>query len=191
MARSSAQVVSLTERPPLEATPAAPVTLAPVELPRARRPGWPTLASLAIATGLVALALGGWAIVSGAERDSSVGVGGARLDRALSLLASPGAERIPLRGSVGRIVLVAAPDGTALLTLNGLGVAPDGHDYEAWVVPPSSATPMPAGTFDGSERIVPLTRPAPTGARVGVTLEAEGGVQRPSRPLRIVAERGA
>jgi anti-sigma-K factor RskA len=182
------QLVSVSEPAPREATPAAPVALAPAELPRARRPGWPTLASLAIATGLVAVGLGAWTIVAVAD-DEPAGLDGRGLDRALSLLAAPGAERIPLRGSVGRIVLVAGRDGTALLALSGLGRAPDGYDYEAWLVPPGSATPLPAGTFDGSERIVPLSRPAPSGARVAVTLEADGGVDRPTRPLRLVAER--
>jgi len=190
----SPQLVPYVERAPLDATPAAPTTpaapvaLAPVELPRARRPTWPTLASLAIVSGLVALGLGAWAIVSGVDDDAG-GLGGAQLDRALPLLTAPGAERVVLTGSVGRIVLVADRDGTALLSLAGLGSAPDGHDYEAWVVPPGSATPLPAGTFDGDERIVMLTRPAPPGSRVGVTLEANGGADRPTRPLRVVAER--
>jgi hypothetical protein len=189
MARSSsAQLVSLPEQAPREATPAAPVVLPALELPRARRPGWPTLASLAIATGLVALGLGGWAIVSGAGDDTAAGLGSTQLEEALTILAAPGAERVPLHGSLGRIVLVAAPDGSAVLALDGLGVAPAGRDYEAWVVAPGSATPAPAGTFDGSGRIVLLTRPAPPGARVAVTLEANGGVSRPTRPLRLVAE---
>ena len=189
MARStSARLVAVQEQAPREATPAVPVVLPALELPRARRPGWPTLASLAIATGLVALALGGWAIVSGTREDSVAGVGRAELDQALTVLGAPGAERIPLHGSLQRIVLVAAPDGTAVLALHGLGPAPSGRDYEAWVVPPGSATPVPAGTFDGSGRVVLLTRPAPPGARVAVTLEADGGVDRPTRPLRLVAE---
>ena len=163
MARSSsAQLVSLPEQAPREATPAAPVVLSALELPRARRPGWPTLASLAIATGLVALGLGGWAIVSGAGDDTAAGLGSTQLEEALTILAAPGAER-EHGGAVGR-------------------------DYEAWVVAPGSATPAPAGTFDGSGRIVLLTRPAPPGARVAVTLEANGGVSRPTRPLRLVAE---
>ena len=165
--------------------------LAPVELPRARRPGWPTLASVAIATGLVALGLGAWAIVSAANDDAARGIERPELDRALSLLGAPDAERVPLRGSLGRIVLVARPDGAALLALNGLGLAPDGREYEAWVVPPGSATPGRAGTFDGSQRIVLLSRPAPPGARVAVTLETDGGVDRPTRALRLVAERAA
>jgi len=185
---SSAELVTFADRAPLEATSAAPVMLEPVELPRPRRPGWPTLASLAIATGLLALALGAWAIVSGSDEETA-GLDGAQLDRALSLLAAPGAERIGLRGSVGRIVLVADRDGTALLSLTGLGAAPDGYDYEAWVVPPGSATPRPAGAFAGTERIVLLSRAAPPGSRVAVTLEADGGTERPTRPLRLVAER--
>jgi hypothetical protein len=185
---SSAQLVSLPEQAPREATAASPVVLQALELPRARRPGWPTLASLAIATGLVALGLGGWAIVAGAGEDAPGGIGSAQLDEALAILAAPGAQRVPLHGSLGRIVLVAAPDGAAVLALAGLGVAPAGREYEAWVVAPGSATPAPAGTFDGSRRLVLLTRQAPPGARVAVTLEADGGVGRPTRPLRLVAE---
>jgi len=146
------------------------------------------LASLAIATGLVALGLGAWSAVS-AARDDARSADQLELDRALSLLGAPDVERVPLRGSLGRIVLVARPDGEALLVLDGLGAAPDGREYEAWVVSPASATPIPAGTFDGTKRIVLLTRAAPPGARVAVTLEVDGGVDRPTRPLRLVAER--
>jgi len=96
---------------------------------------------------------------------------------------------IALLFAVNRRVLVADRDGTALLSLTGLGAAPDGYDYEAWVVPPGSATPRPAGTFAGTERIVLLSRAAPPGSRVAVTLEADGGTERPTRPLRLVAER--
>ncbi len=76
-----------------------------------------------------------------------------------------------------------------MLALDGLGAAPDGRAYEAWVVPPGSATPLPAGTFHGTERVVLLTQPVPPGARVGVTLEQTGGVDHPSRPLRLAVER--
>ena len=99
------------------------------------------------------------AIVSGADEETT-GLDRAQLDLALPLLAAPGAERIPLRGSVGRIVLVADRAGAALLSLAGLASAPDGYDYEAWVIPPESATPLPAGVFDGRERIVLLSRAA-------------------------------
>jgi hypothetical protein len=181
------------ERPAdaVEASPAAPVELAPLELPRARRPGWPTLAALAIASGLVAIGLGGWAIVSGADPAPETSLDGPRLDRALAILADSGAERVPLRGSLGRLMLVVAADDGAVLALDGLGAAPRGLEYAAWVVPPGSATPLPAGAFDGADRVVLLTRRVPPGARVGVTLEEAGGVERPTRPLRLVAERGS
>lgn len=152
----------------------------------ARRPGWPTLAALAIASGVVAVALGGWAIVAaGSDRSTD----GAQLDRALPILTAPGAERVALRGSMGRIVLVVAPGDAAVLALSGLGPAPDGREYAIWVVPPGSATPVPAGAFDGSERIVSVNRPVPPGARVGVTLEDAGGAELPTRALRLVATR--
>lgn len=185
----SARLLPLDEREPVDASPAAPASLAPVELPRARRPGWPTLAALGIATGIVAIGLGAWAIVSDSGSERAPGLEGAQLDRALAILAAPRAERVPLRGSVGRIVLVVAPDGGAALSLAGLGPAPEGREYAAWVVPPRSATPLGAGTFDGSDRVVLLTRHVAPGARVGVTLEEAGGVGRPTRPLRLVAER--
>jgi hypothetical protein len=174
----------------VEATPAASVERLPLELPRAPRPGWPTLAALAIASGLVAIGLGGWAMVSGRSAEPSFVLGERQLDAALAILASPDAERLPLRGSVGRILLVATDRG-AVLSLDGLGAPPAGRTYEAWVVPPGSATPHRAGTFDASERIVLLTEPVLPGARVGVTLEAAGGAERPTRPLRIVAERAS
>lgn len=182
-------MVPLEREPvPVDAAPATPLVLAELELPRGRRPGWPTLAALAIATGVVALGLGGWAVVSGTAPDRQTRLEGARLDRALAVLADRHATRIPLRGSVGRIVLVVASDDTAVLALDGLGAAPDGRRYQAWLVPPSSATPVPAGTFDGRDRVVLLTRPIPSGARLGVTLEP-AGVDTPTRPLRLVAER--
>ena len=62
-------------------------------------------------------------------------------------------------------------------------------DYNIFKQEYITLTPLPAGTFDGDERIVMLTRPAPPGSRVGVTLEANGGADRPTRPLRVVAER--
>ncbi|GEM_PF-2797136 len=186
---ASAELLAPTAGGPLDATPAARVELAPVDLPRARRPGWPTLAALAIAAGLVAIGLGVWAIVAGADPAPQTGLRGSRLDRALAVLADSRAVRLPLRGSVGRLALVVAPDNNAVLALDGLGLAPPGREYEAWVVPPGSATPVSAGTFDASDRVVLLSRPVPPAALVGVTLEATGGADRPTRPLRLVAER--
>ena len=170
----------------LEAGPAAPVPLPALDLPQARRPGWPTLAALAAGCGVAAVALGAGALVAGARSD-------ARADPAppcsLAVLADPTAERYPLRGSVGRIALVVNHADEAVLVLAGLGAAPDGTTYEAWLVRPGSAHPVAAGTFDASKRVVPLSASVPRGARVGVTLEQAGGADIPSRPLRLVAVR--
>ena len=49
------------------------------------------------------------------------------------MLARPDAERLPLRGAVGRIILVVQPSGDAALVLSGLGEAESGWAYQAWV----------------------------------------------------------
>jgi Anti-sigma-K factor rskA, C-terminal len=186
-----ASALALDRTDAVDAATAVPAVRTSVELPRARRPGWAGLASLALASGLVAIGLGSWAIVSGqrdGRRAGTPSLDARQLDTALAILADPAAGRQVLRGSVGRLVLVASERG-AVLALDGLGAPPDGHAYEAWVVPPGSATPLPAGTFDGTERVVLLTQPVPPGARVGVTLEHAGGVDQPSRPLRLAVER--
>ena len=189
MGSSGVQLVALD--PPdevLEASPGSAVPFPALELPSARRPGWPTLAAIAVACGTLAVALGAWALVA-ETRSSSEPARGATDERSLAVLTDGNAERYPLRGSVGRITLVVAARGQAVLSLDGLGAPPQGAAYAAWVVPPGSAVPLPAGTFDAAGRVVPLTRQVPLGARVGVTLEPDAGAKRPSRPLRLVAVR--
>jgi hypothetical protein len=188
--RGTANVVPF-ERPAdvVEAPPPRPVALAPIELERARRPSWPTLAALAIATGLAAIGLATWSVVDEvrAKPDDSAQEA---LDRSVAVLADSSVVRYPLRGSIGRIALVVTGDGAAVLALDGLGAAPAGMTYQVWVVPPGSATPVADATFDGSTRVVPLVAAVPPRARVGVTLEASRGAPRPSRPIRLVATRG-
>ena len=172
---------------PVTASAAAPVQLPAPELPRGRRPGWATLAALGIVTGLGALGLGIGAIV--AQDRAPAAEPSPATEASLAVLADSSAERYVLRGSVERIALVVDADGRAVLTLDGLGPAAPGRVYQAWVVAPASATPRPAGTFDGLSRVVPLERRVAEGARVAVTLESGDGSLRPSRPLRLVAVR--
>jgi len=167
---------------------AAPV-LPPFELPRGRRPGWATLAALAAATGAAALGLGGWALVEGARSRSPEPSPDPALGRAIGVLADPTAERVPLRASLQRIVLVFTSRGDAVLALRGLGPAPEGRAYQTWVVPPASTTPIADAVFDGSAQVVPLARTVYPGARVAVTLEAAGGARKPTRTLRLIAQR--
>ena len=47
-----------------EASPGTPVPLPALDLPRSRRPGWPTLAALAAGCGVAAILLGAWALVA-------------------------------------------------------------------------------------------------------------------------------
>ena len=172
-----------------EATQAQPVALPPLSLPRARRPGWPLLAALAIVSGLGAVGLGVWSVVTEArsEQGASTAVDHGPL---LAVLADSSAERLPLRGSVGRIALVVRDDGAAVIALDGLGPAPAGKTYRVWIVRPGSATPLADTAFDGRSRVVRLERRVPRGTRVAVTLEPSGDAAvRPSRPLRLSAVR--
>ena len=58
-----------------------PVGFAPVTLSRGSRPGWATLAALAVAAGLAAVGLGAWALVTAGT--SSPGVGATAREAAL------------------------------------------------------------------------------------------------------------
>jgi hypothetical protein len=183
------QLVAL-QRPEevIEASPGAPVPFPALELPPARRPGWPTLAALAVACGLVAIGLGAWALVA-ETRSGSEPARTAADERSLAVLTDADAERYPLRGSLGRITLVVDDRDEAVLTLDGLGAPPPGAAYAVWVVPRGSAVPRRAGTFDAASPAVPLQLPVEAGARVGVTLERAPEPERPSRTLRLVAVR--
>jgi hypothetical protein len=176
----------------LEASPGTPVPLPALDLPRSRRPGWTTLAALAVGCGVVAIALGGWALVAEARSgNDNASPSGPALERAVAVLAGPGTERFPLRGSVGRIALVVGSGERGVLALDGLGRAPEGKTYTAWLVPPGSATPVRVATFSGKEPVVLLGRRVGRGASVGVTLEAVPAPDKPSRTLRLVAVRPA
>jgi anti-sigma factor RsiW len=79
---------------------------------------------------------------------------------------------------------VFVDQGVAQLTVTGLPTAPDGKTYEIWVI--EGKTPRPAGLFSGGgKQVVMLTRPAPDGSTVAVTLEPEGGSDTPTLPIRV------
>jgi anti-sigma-K factor RskA len=72
-------------------------------------------------------------------------------------------------------------NGNATLTAAGLGSAPSGKTYEAWVIPASGATPRPAGLFHGGRRTtVHLIATVPQHAVVAVTVEPAGGSTKPT-----------
>jgi Anti-sigma-K factor rskA, C-terminal len=172
-----------------ESSRSATFPLRPLELTRPRKPTWPTLAALAIVTGLAAVGLGAWAVVTELRSTPSTETPAPSVEWSLGVLADSSARRYPFENSLGRIALVADDADRAVLTLDGLGPAPEGSIYEIWVIPPGSATPSAAGTFDGADRVIPLTRAVRSGARVGVTLEPAPGSDRPSRTLRLTVLR--
>lgn len=168
------------------------VVLPPLAVPPPRKPGWPTLAALAIASGVAAVALGSWAVFSEVRSTTDPAVLTERtpiVEPWLDVLTDGSARHYPLQNSVGRIALVVDDADRAVLTLDGLGPAPEGSTYQVWFVPAGSARPYAAGTFDGTDRVVPLPRPVRRGTRVGVTLEPAPGAVTPSRTLRLVALR--
>ena len=113
------------------------------------------IAGVAAAVAAAALAIGLYAALSG---------------------GGPGADRLALS--------VATDQGVATATITGLEAAPSGKAYELWVI--EGSTPKPAGLFaDGGRQVVRLTRPAPDGSIVAVTLERAGGAQAPTTPVLV------
>jgi anti-sigma factor RsiW len=78
---------------------------------------------------------------------------------------------------------VSVDNGVAELTVSGLPDAPAGKAYEIWVI--EGKTPKPAGLFTDTGEPVTLTRPAPAGSTVAVTLEQAAGADTPTPPIRV------
>jgi anti-sigma-K factor RskA len=155
-------------------------------VPLRSRVGFLAASGLAAAAALVAIGLGVWGLSLSSSLDNERQ---ARADRdaVLAVLAEPGASRFEVEGRRG--TLVVAPAGQAALVLDELGLAPDGKTYEAWVV--EGDDPQPAGLFDGgSGRVLHrLSRPVPPGAVVAVTIEPDGGLDKPTGDVLLQAER--
>ena len=131
------------------------------------------LGAAAAAAATVALALGLWGFSAANERDR------------YRALADPHARviELPEQGFMSGRLLVE-PDGDATLVVDGMPTDPE-KDYELWVI--EDDVPRAAGLFDGGRNVVRLTRPVPRGASVAVTLERNGGVERPTTdPLVVV-----
>jgi hypothetical protein len=163
----------------------------PVQLPRQTRLTGPTLAGVAAAAGVAAIALGGWAFVS-SVRSGDPNAGERSLSAAeqvIPLLARPNTERIPVSGSAGRMTLFVGAGGRGVLVLDGLEPAPERWSYRAWITELNAEAPVPAAVFSGTEVVVPLTASVPREATVGITIEPEGGLPAPSRTPKLLARR--
>jgi anti-sigma factor RsiW len=87
-----------------------------------------------------------------------------------------------LSGGASTQLAVSANGGVARATVSGFDQAPAGKTYELWVI--EGKTPRPAGLFTGGdEQVITLTRPAPGGSTVAVTLERAGGATTPTLPI--------
>ena len=88
-------------------------------------------------------------------------------------------------GTASPRAAVAVDNGVAQLTVTHLGAAPSGKAWEIWVIDGKKA-PQPAGLFTGGgKQIVTLTRPAPNGSTVAITLERASGATTPTSRIRV------
>lgn len=151
------------------------------------------LATLALVAGMGAIVLGMWAVVSSIDSDAGTEVvrppiyGAAQ---AISLLSKPTTVRLPLAGAEDRAILAVASNGRGMLVLDGIGLAPVGRTYQAWVLTPRPRSiPLPGAIFSGVETVVPLSARVEPGSVVGITIERTGGAAAPTSELELTAQR--
>jgi len=150
------------------------------------RPRWTRTAQAATAIAAVAaVALGIWAASLSRSLDSERSAHD-RAEQTLAVLSDPSARRISLEGSNPGQLVVGSRG--AVLVVQGLRMPQPGKTYEAWVI--DDGQPKPAGTFDaGSDTTVhPLEEDVPPGATVAVTMEREGGVEKPTGSVLVSAK---
>ena len=87
----------------------------------------------------------------------------------------------------GRAIYLEKRGGLVFVASN-LNPIPAGKTYELWLLPASSAAPIPAGLFkpDARGSATVLTPPLPAGVAAkgfAVTIENEGGSQAPTMPI--------
>lgn len=170
--------------------------MGPIELPPKSRLSAPVLAALAAVAGVAAIALAVTALVASLDSDDGSAEAVEQTttesvpaaDQALSLLSKPSTQRLPIANSGGRVILAVGVTGRGVLVLDGLGLAPGGKAYQAWVIKPKAKAPASAAVFSGSEAIVPLSVAVKPGAVVAITIERAGGVKAPTRTPKLVAE---
>lgn len=147
-------------------------------VPLRRRPVFQAVAGVAAVAAGLAIGLGVWAATLQHSVDRAR-TAQASQSVALAIVANPDAQRHPLSGATG--TLVVDPDGRAALVVQDLPAAPAGRTYEAWIM--GSGQPRPVGLFHGGGTTVfPLEHTVPDGTFVGVTIERSGGAAAPTGP---------
>lgn len=174
-------------------SPTRTSTLGPLELPPKRRPSPAALITLAALVGVAAIAVGTTALVSSLDSDDSSAAAEqtttvSDAEEAISLLSKPSTKRMPIANSGGRIILALGANGRGVLILDGLGPAPAGKAYQAWVIKPNAKAPSSAAVFAGAETMVPLSVSIKPGAVVAITIEQAGGAPAPTQAPKLVAQ---
>jgi anti-sigma-K factor RskA len=151
----------------------------------ARRPRrtWAVPAAAVAVAAAILLAFWATSLSRSLDRERSANQFNGRI---IPILSDPDARRIPISGANGS--LVVSPTRSAVLIVDGLNEAPRGSTYQAWVVTEKGAEP--AGLFRAGpgRKFARLTRPVPEGAKFAVTLERDGGSDKPTGPLLIRAQ---
>ena len=125
------------------------------------------LPAVAAVAAVALLAVGAWGVSVSRELDDA--------ERITAVLVDPNARTVT--ASDGQANLVVRPSGEAALVVRTLAPAPDGKDYEIWVL--EDGVPQKAGLFE-RQGVTLLTRPVRSGQTVAVTLEPDGGLDAPS-----------
>lgn len=159
-----------------------------VELPPRKGLSGATIAALAALAGASAILLGSWAFVSSVRSDHETTADAAQSQQVISLLSKPSTQRVPLDGSAGRITLAVGTGGRGFLVLDGLGLAPTGKSYQAWVIEPTAKVPASAAVFAGTEMLVPMSVAVRPGAVVAITIERAGGAPAPTHKPKLLAQ---
>jgi anti-sigma factor RsiW len=160
-----------------------PQNVVPFE-PRRRRTA-PVLGAVAAVAAVAAIAVGLWASSLSSDLDETRAAL-ERERRAAAIVADPGSRTVDLAAGNGRLVVGA--DGRAALVLNGLGPAPDGETYQAWVI--EDGNPISAGIFPGEDGldVVLLDGDVAEGETVAVTVERAGGAETPTLPPIVASD---
>jgi anti-sigma factor RsiW len=165
---------------------AEPQVVVPFEPRRSRVV--PLLAAAAAAAAVVALGVGLWGTRLSGELDDARSA----LEReraAAAVLADPGARGVPLQAGEGK--LVVAPDGRAVVVLEGLDPAPAGKTYQLWIVPGGDVEAATSGgIFAGDEAtdLELVDGRVAEGDLVAVTIEDAGGVDAPTTAPIVASE---
>ncbi len=126
-----------------------------------------TVASVAAVAAVALIAVGAWGVSVSRDLDSA--------ERELAVLSDPNARTFSSQD--GEANLIVRPTGDAALVVRMVAPAPAGKDYEIWVI--EDGVPERAGLFEGPG-VALLDRPVHAGQTVAVTLERDGGVERPT-----------